>query len=265
MAEIQPMEQFLIHRVVELPPLTIRGLGAIDLSITNSVLFMMVAATLICLFFFAATKRELVPGRMQAVAEMLYGMVDNVLTGGIIGDRGRPFLPVVFTLFTLIAILNLLGLTPGGFTVTSQLAVTATLALMTFAIVLAVGFSRNGLGFFKLFWPSGMHPAMSAFLMVIEMISFLIRPFTLALRLFGNMLGGHVVVYIFATFVIGLGAFGLQGIGLNSLGLIGSGLSFAMVLALTALDLVIAVIQAFVWAALTCVYLNEVVNLDHGH
>jgi F-type H+-transporting ATPase subunit a len=106
---------------------------------------------------------------------------------------------------------------------------------------------------------------MSAFLMVIEMISFLIRPFTLALRLFGNMLGGHVVVYIFATFVIGLGAFGLQGIGLNNLGLLGSGLSFMMVLALTALDFVIAIIQAFVWAALTCVYLNEVVNLDHGH
>lgn len=265
MAAIEPMEQFLVRRFVDFPPIPVPGLGMIDLSITNSVLFMMIAATLICVFFFAATKRELVPGRLQAVAEMLYGMVDNVLTGGIIGDRGRPFLPLVFTLFLLIAFLNLLGLAPGGFTVTSQLAVTATLAVMTFLIVLAVGFARNGLGFFKLFWPSGMHPAMSAFLMVIEMISFLIRPFTLALRLFGNMLGGHVVVYIFATFVIGLGAFGLQGIGLNNLGLIGSGMSFMMVLALTALDFVIAIIQAFVWAALTCVYLNEVVNLDHGH
>ena len=110
-----------------------------------------------------------------------------------------------------------------------------------------------------------MHPAMSAFLMVIEMISFLIRPFTLALRLFGNMLGGHVVTYIFGSFVVGLGLFGLNGFGLNTLGLLGSGLSFGMVLALTALDFVIAVIQAFVFAALTCVYLNEVVNLDHGH
>ena len=106
---------------------------------------------------------------------------------------------------------------------------------------------------------------MSAFLLPIELISFLIRPFTLALRLFGNMLGGHVVVYIFASFIIGLGAWGMHGLGLNNLGLVGSGLSFLMVVALTALDFVIAVIQAFVWAALTCVYLNEVVNLDHGH
>ena len=265
MADITPMEQFEIHKVVDLPPIPVPGLGAIDLSITNSVLFMLIAAGLLCLFFVMAAKRELVPGRMQAVAEMVHGMVDNVLTGGIIGDRGRPFLPIVFTLFMLIAVLNLLGLSPGGFTVTSQLAITATLAVMTFLIVLVVGFARNGLGFFKLFWPSGMHPAMSAFLMIIELISFLIRPFTLALRLFGNMLGGHVVVYIFGAFVVMLGTFGLNGFGLNNLGLLGSGLSFAMVLALTALDLVIAVIQAFVWAALTCVYLNEVVNLDHGH
>ncbi len=174
-------------------------------------------------------------------------------------------MPFVFTLFLLIAVLNLIGLAPGGFTVTSQLAVTGTLAVMTFVTVLVVGFARNGLGFFKLFWPSGMHPAMSAFLLPIELISFLIRPFTLALRLFGNMLGGHVVVYIFASFVIGLGAWGLHGLGLNNLGLVGSGLAFVMVVALTALDFVIAVIQAFVWSALTCVYLNEVVNLDHGH
>ncbi len=264
MAAIEPMEQFLVHKVVPIE-LPIPGLGMVDVSITNSVFFMLIAATLICLFFFTAAKQALVPGRMQALAEMMYGMVDGVLTGGIIGDRGRPFLPFVFTLFLLIAVLNLIGLAPGGFTVTSQLAVTGTLAVMTFVTVLVVGFARNGLGFFKLFWPSGMHPAMSAFLLPIELISFLIRPFTLALRLFGNMLGGHVVVYIFASFVIGLGAWGLHGLGLNNLGLVGSGLAFVMVVALTALDFVIAVIQAFVWSALTCVYLNEVVNLDHGH
>jgi len=264
MAAIEPMEQFLVHKVVPIE-LPVPGLGRVDVSITNSVIFMMIAASLICLFFFTAAKRALVPGRGQALAEMMYGMVDGVLTGGIIGDRGRPFLPFVFTLFLMIATLNLIGLAPGGFTVTSQLAVTGTLAVMTFLTVLVVGFARNGLGFFKLFWPSGMHPAMSAFLLPIELISFLIRPFTLALRLFGNMLGGHVVVYIFASFVIGLGVWGLHGVGLNNLGLVGSGLAFLMVVALTALDFVIAVIQAFVWAALTCVYLNEVVNLDHGH
>jgi len=265
MAAIEPMEQFMIQKVVNFPTFAIPGVGVVDMSISNSVLFMILSAALISGFFLLSARRELVPGRLQSLAEMLYGMVDNVLTGGIIGDRGRPFLPFVFTLFLLIAMMNLLGLMPGGFTVTSQLAVTATLAVMTFLTVLAVGFARNGLGFFKLFWPTGMHPAMSAFLMVIEMISFLIRPFTLALRLFGNMLGGHVVTYIFGSFVVGLGLFGLSGFGLNTLGLLGSGLSFGMVLALTALDFVIAVIQAFVFAALTCVYLNEVVNLDHGH
>ena len=265
MAGIQPMEQFLIHKVMDVPPIAVPGIGLVDLSITNSVLFMLIGSVIISAFFMLSAKRALVPGRAQALAEMLYGMIDEVLTGGIIGDRGRPFLPFIFTLFMLIAILNLIGLAPGGFTVTSQLAVTGTLAVLTFATVLVVGFARNGLGFFKLFWPSGMHWAMAAFLMPIELLSFLIRPFTLALRLFGNMLGGHVVVYIFASFVIGLGAYGLSGFGVNNLGLLGSGLSFAMVVALTALDFVIAIIQAFVWSALACVYLNEVVNLDHGH
>lgn len=265
MAAIQPMEQFLVHRVVQGPQFSVPGIGVVDLSITNSVLFMLLASAVIVTFFLLSARRALVPGRAQALAEMMYGMIDEVLTGGIIGDRGRPFLPFIFTLFSMIAVMNLLGLMPLGFTVTSQLAVTGTLAVVTFGTVLAVGFARNGLGFFKLFWPTGMPLAMSAFLMPIELLSFLIRPFTLALRLFGNMLGGHVVVYIFASFVIGLGAYGLSGLGLNTLGLVGSGMSFAMVVALTALDFVIAIIQAFVWSALACVYLNEVVNLDHGH
>lgn len=265
MAAIEPMEQFLIHKVVPGPQIPVPGIGLVDLSITNSVLFMLLASAAIVAFFLLSAKRALVPGRAQALAEMLYSMIDEVLTGGIIGDRGRPFLPFIFTLFSMIAVMNLLGLMPLGFTATSQLAVTGTLAALTFGTVLVVGFARNGLGFFKLFWPSGMHWAMAAFLMPIELLSFLIRPFTLALRLFGNMLGGHVVVYIFASFVIGLGAYGLSGLGVNTLGLVGSGMSFAMVVALTALDFVIAIIQAFVWSALACVYLNEVVNLDHGH
>ena len=265
MAAIEPMEQFLVKKVVAIEPFQIPGVGAIDLSITNSVLFMIIAAGLISLFFIAAARRQVVPGRMQAGAEMLYGMVDSVLTGGIIGDRGRPFLPFVFTLFLLIAFLNLLGLAPGGFAVTSQLAVTTALAVMTFLTVIVVGFARNGLGFFKLFWPSSMHPIMAAILLPIELISFLVRPMTLAMRLFGNMLGGHVVTYMFASFVIGLGAWGLAGSGLVKLGLLGSGVSFLLIVALMTLELVVAFLQAFVFAALTCVYLNEVVNLDHGH
>ena len=265
MAAIEPMEQFLVKKVVALPPVQVPVLGAVDLSITNSVLFMLIAAGLISLFFLAAARRQVVPGRLQAGAELLYGVVDGTLTGGIIGDRGRPFLPFIFTLFTLIAMLNLLGLAPGGFTVTSQLAVTATLAVISFSTVLVVGFARNGLGFLKLFWMPGVHPIGAVLLGLIELISFSVRPFTLALRLFGNMLGGHVVAYIFGSFVVGLGLFGLEKLGLNSLGVVGAALSFAMIVGLMALDLLIAVIQAFVFAALTCVYLNEVVNLDHGH
>jgi len=265
MAAIEPMEQFLVRKVVPIEPVHIPGVGVLDLSITNSVLFMLIAAGLIALFFLAAARRQVVPGRMQAMAEMLYGMVDGVLTGGIIGDRGRPFLPFVLTLFLLIATLNLISLAPGGFSVTSQLAVTAALAVMTFTTVLVVGFARNGLRFFKLFWPSNMPVVMALFLVPIELISFMVRPLTLAMRLFGNMLGGHVVTFMFASFVISLGVWGIEGSGLVKLGLLGSGVSFLMIVALMLLELVVAFLQAFVFAALTCVYLNEVVNLDHGH
>lgn len=264
MAAIEPMEQFVVRKVVDIPPIPVPGLGKIDISITNSVEFMMIAAALIILFFVVSAKRQLVPGRMQAAAEMMYNLIDGTFTGGIIGDRGRPFLPFIFTLFLFIGLMNYLGLMPGGFTATSQLAVTVILAVMTFTIVLVVGFARNGFGFFKLFWPSGMHWAMAAFLSFIELLSFLIRPATLAMRLFGNMLGGHIVMFVFASFVILLGLFGLHG-GIASLGFVGAGLSFAMVVGLVVLELVVAGLQAFVFAALTCVYLNEVVNLDHGH
>ena len=265
MAAIDPMEQFLVHRIAPLTPIPVPGLGVIDLSITNSVLFMLISAGLISLFFLVATKRAVVPGRMQAAAEMLYGMVDNTMTGGIIGDEGRPFLPFIFTLFLLIAFLNVLGLTPGGFSVTSQLAVTTALAIMTFVTVIVVGFVRNGLGFFRLFLPAGMPLAIALLILPIELISFFVRPLTLAMRLFGNMLGGHVVTYMFASFVIGLGIFGIEGAGIAKLGLIGSGVSFAMIVALMALEFIVAFLQAFVFAALACVYLNEVVNLGHGH
>lgn len=265
MAAIEPMKQFLVRKVVAIEPVYIPGLGSLDLSITNSVLFMLIAAGLISLFFLTASRRQIVPGRMQATAEMLYGLVDGVMTGGIIGDRGRPFLPFILTLFLFIAMMNLIGLAPAGFTVTAQLAVTTALAIMTFLTVIVVGFWRNGIGFFKLFWPSGVNPFMAAFMAFFEVISFMVRPLTLAMRLFGNLLGGHVVTYMFASFVVGLGLWGLAGSGIVKLGLAGSVVSFAMIVALTLLDFVVAFLQAFVFAALACVYLNEVVNLDHGH
>src|SRR5579864_669051 len=172
MPAIQPMEQFLVHKVVAWPPVNLPGIGPIDMSITNSVLVMLIAAGLMICLFLIAAKRELVPGRLQAAAEMLYNLVDGTMTGGIIGDRSRPFLPFVFTLFMFILTLNILGLAPGGFSVTSQLAITATLAGITISLVLVVGFARNGLGFFKLFLPAGMPLPMAILIAPVEFISF---------------------------------------------------------------------------------------------
>jgi F-type H+-transporting ATPase subunit a len=263
MAAIEPMSQFLVHKVVPLPPVEVGGVS-LDLSITNSVLFLLVAAGAVALFFLSAARGQLVPGRLQSAAESLYDLVDGGLTGGIIGDKGRPFLPYVMTLFSLIAVINMIGLIPTSFTPTSQLAVTATLAVMTFLIVVIVGVIRNGFGVYKLFVPPGLHWSMAIFLFPIELLSFLVRPVTLALRLFGNMMAGHVMVYLFATFVAALGAFALQG-GMASLGFLGSGVSMTMLVAIMGLEIVVALIQAFVFSALTCVYINEVVNLGHGH
>ena len=256
MATIDPMHQFQIQRVLELP--TVAG---VDLSITNSVLAMMIAAVAICGFFALATaKGAVVPGRLQSVGESLYLMVDD-LADSIIGHDGKKFFPFVFTLFAFIMAMNLLGLFVVIFTPTSQIAVTATLAALTMAIVLIVGFARNGLRFFKLFVPSGVPVLLLPFMIPIEVISFLVRPLTLTLRLFGNMIGGHVVLNIFGSFVVSLGLMGLAG-GIATLGFGGAGLALGSVVALVALEFIVAFLQAFVFAALTCVYLNDVVNLD---
>ncbi len=181
---------------MELAELRAPGIGVVDLSITNSVLH-------------ADRRRADLPllRRRHAPGAGPWAHAGGrrndlrrshgTLTGAIIGDRSRPYLPLVFTLFLLIAVLNLIGLAPGELTVTSQLAVTATLAILTFSIVIIVGFARNGLGFFKLFAPSGMPWPMLFLMIPIELISFSVRPLTLAMRLFGNMLGGHVVTYMF--------------------------------------------------------------------
>ena len=255
------MHQFQITKVVELPPVNVPGLGLLDLSITNSVVAMALAATLIIAFFAIAARGAVVPGRLQTVGEMLYGLVDG-LTSSMIGHEGKKFFPFVFTLFAFILVMNMQGMFL-VFTATSQLAVTATLALLTILTVVIVGFARNGLGFFKLFCPSGVPVGILPFLVVIELISFLVRPITLALRLFGNMIGGHVVLKIFAGFVISLAGLAASG-GLGFLGIPGAAVAFGSVVALTALEFVVSFLQAFVFAALTCVYLNDVVNL-HSH
>jgi F-type H+-transporting ATPase subunit a len=254
---IDPMHQFQVKTLWSLP--TVFG---VDMSITNVTLSMLIAAGLvIALFAAVSAKPAVVPGRLQSMGEMLFDLVDG-LSSSMIGDEGVKFFPFVFTLFSFILAMNMLGLFIFFHTATSQLAITATLALLTIATVIIVGFARNGFGFFKLFVPSGVPVFILPFLVVIEVISFLVRPVTLALRLFGNMIGGHVVLKIFAGFVIALGGMAAAG-GLGWLGVPGAAVALGSVVALTALEFIVAFLQAFVFAALTCVYLNDVVNLHH--
>ncbi|KQV55256.1 MULTISPECIES: F0F1 ATP synthase subunit A [unclassified Caulobacter] len=248
-----PMHQFQIQKIVELPTVTVFGMP-IDLSITNSVAAMLLAATLLTVFYsFASAKRAVVPGRLQAVGELLYNLVDG-LADSIMGHEGKKFMPFVFTLFAFVLFMNLQGMFL-VFTATSQLAVTLTLGFLVILTVVAVGVIKNGFKFFKLFAPSGVPWPLYFLLVPIEILSFVIRPVTLALRLFGNMLGGHVVLKIFAGFVIALGGMGL-------IGFPGAVLAMGSVVALTALEFMVAFLQAFVFAVLTCVYLNDVVHLD---
>jgi len=269
---IQPMEQFLIHKIVELPTVHIGGL-AIDPSITNSVLSMIVGAIILIAFFALTARREIVPNRGQALAESLYNIVDRVLVGPIIGHGGKPYVPYILALFLIILVLNLMSVVFAifnlagmdfAFAVTSQLAITGTLAVLTFFSVFILGFIKHGPKFLSLFWVPGMGIFGGAAMVVIEMISYFVRPVTLALRLFGNMLGGHVVMSLFGSFVVALGILALSG-GVATLAFVPSALSFTLIVGLTGLELVVAILQAFVFAALATVYLNEVVNFGHGH
>jgi F-type H+-transporting ATPase subunit a len=258
-----PMHQFEVQKIVDLPDFSIPGVGVIDMSITNSTVAMMLAAGVVVLLFALATaKAAVVPGRLQLVGEGAFSYIDN-LTTGIIGHEGRTFFPFIFTLFLFILAMNLLGLFL-VFTATSQLAVTATLAVVTMLLVLVIGIARNGHNMYKLFVPSGVPWYMLILVTPIEIISFALRPVTLALRLFGNMLGGHVALKVFAGFVVSLGALAAGG-GLGLLGIPGALVSLGGVVALTALEFLVAFLQAFVFAVLACVYLNDVVNLGHHH
>lgn len=248
---IDPIHQFALHKVIALPKL----FGA-DLSISNSTLFMILSALALIAFFWAAGRQNaLVPNRLQSLGELategLRGLVRSM-----IGDAGARFFPFVFTLFTFILAMNFVGLVPGAFTATSQLAVTATLAIVSFLTVVVVAFRTNGLRFFTKFYPKGVIWPLALVVMVIELVSFLMRPLTLALRLFGNMLGGHIVLKVFASFVaLLLGAGG----AVSALAVA----PFLGAVALTALEVLVAGLQAFVFAVLTCVYLNDVLHIDH--
>jgi F-type H+-transporting ATPase subunit a len=232
----------------------------IDPSITNSTVSMLIAAGILIGFLGLVTAApKVVPGRLQNVGEMMFGFIDDLATQ-IIGHDGRKYFPYIFTIFLFVLAMNFLGLFL-LFTATSQLAVTATLGIMTILLVLIVGFAKNGLKFFKLFFPAGIPWPMYILITPIEFVSFLLRPITLALRLFGNMLGGHVAMKVFAGFVVSLGGLAAGG-GLGYLGIPGAALSLGGVVALTSLEFLVAFLQAFVFAVLTCVYLNDAVHAD---
>jgi F-type H+-transporting ATPase subunit a len=272
MPAIEPMHQFMIHKIWDGPVFTVGGL-AFDMSVTNSVASMIAGGIILVLFFALTARGQVVPNRGQAMAEGLYNIVDRTLVSPIIGPHGRPYIPYLFTLFTVILVLNLMGvlLLPSAligqtwsFTVTSQLAVTATLAVLTFFSIFFLGFIKHGPKFLGLFFPSGMGVIGACMMAPIEMISYFVRPVTLAMRLFGNMLGGHVVMSLFGSFVVALALMAAAG-GVALLAAVPSVLSFGMIVALSGLEVVVAVLQAFVFVALATVYLNEVVNFGHGH
>ncbi|WP_338468074.1 F0F1 ATP synthase subunit A [Novosphingobium sp. ZN18A2] len=245
-----PMEQF---DVVTLHPLKA---GTYDLSFTNSALWMLIALAAISIFLFIGTsKPQLVPGRWQAAVEYLYDFVRKMLDENV-GPEGRRFAPLVFSIFIFVLVCNLLGLLPwvGAFTPTSHVTVTFGLALIVFITVCIVGIMRHGFGFLKLFWPHGANPLLGAFVFVIEVLSFCMRPFTLAIRLFANMTAGHVLLKVFGTFVVTLGSFGALP---YVFGIVPLGVNVV----LTALELLIAVVQAYVFALLASLYLNDAINL----
>jgi len=255
-----PMEQFEIVPIVPL------SFGSFDISFTNSSLWMLIGSAAIILFFFVATRRAgLIPDRLQAMAEVLYEFVSD-LVRDTIGAEGRKFFPYVFTLFTFILVMNLFGLIPTfpglphaahTFTPTSHLIVTLALAMVTISIVLIYGFMKNGLKFFKLFAPSGLPIYMYILIVPIEVISFLSRPISLAVRLFANMFAGHIILKLFAGFVVSL------------LGAGGAVMAFGIApflgaIAVTALEFLVAALQAYVFAVLTCIYLSDAAHAaDH--
>jgi F-type H+-transporting ATPase subunit a len=255
-----PVEQFDIAPIVPI------AIGGLDFSFTNSSLWMLIGTAAIALFFAAATgKRTLIPGRVQAAAEIFHDFVAD-LVRDTIGPDGRKFFPYVFTLFTFILVANFIGLIPSApgaphalhaFTTTSHIIVTFALAMATITLVIVYGFWKNGLGFLKLFAPSGLPWWLYPLLVPIEIISFLSRPTSLSIRLFANMFAGHIILKLFAGFVGSmLAAGGLVAV----LGIF----PFAGVIAVTALELLVAALQAYVFAILTCIYLSDAAHAaDH--
>lgn len=244
-----PLEQFVIHPIVPLE------VGGVDISFTQSALWMMLAVlSATALMTLAMRKGEMVPGRWQNLSEMFYDFLSNVVNDTLGPDEGRKYFPFVFSLFMLILMGNLLGLVPYSFTFTSHIIVTLVLAVAVFLLATMVGIVKHGLHFFSLFLPRGVPLIMAPLIIVIEIISYLSRPISLSVRLCANMTAGHTMLKIFAGFTASLLAIGVGGALAGIVPLL-------LNIALIGLELMIAFIQAYVFAILTCIYLKDAIEL----
>jgi F-type H+-transporting ATPase subunit a len=245
-----PIHQFQISKWVPV------DLGGLDLSFTNSSAFMVATVVTAGAFLFLSTStRGLIPSRAQSVSEMAYEFVAAMLRDAA-GNQGMKFFPFVFSLFMFILVANLFGMFPYFFTVNSHLVVTFALAMLVILTVIGYGFYKNGLGFLNLFVPHGVPGILVPLVVMIEVISFLSRPISLSVRLFANMLAGHITLKVFAGFIVSMSAAGAVGVA-------GAILPLFMTVAITALEFLVAFLQAYVFAVLTCMYLNDAIHPGH--
>jgi F-type H+-transporting ATPase subunit a len=245
-----PIHQFHLNKIVPLE------VGGVDLSFTNSALFMVLTVAGAAAFLLLSTQpRAVVPGRWQSAAELTYEFVAKTLRDSA-GNEGMRFFPFVFSLFMFILVANLWGMFPYFFTVTSHIIVTAALALSVIFLVIGYGLWKHKLRFFRLFVPSGLPMVLVPFVTFIEVLSFISRPISLSIRLFANVLAGHITLKVFAGFVVALGSAGF-------LGVLGAIVPLAATVALTALEFLVAVLQAYVFAILTSLYLNDALHPGH--
>ena len=240
-----PMHQFNVYRIG--PEISF---GNVDISFTNASLFMMISALAIISVFFAGTKRKaIVPTKIQLLTELSYTLISKMISDTA-GSKAKPYFPFVFSLFMFVLFCNMLGMLPYSFTVTSHIIVTFALAAIIFIGVTIIGFVNHGVGYIKLFIPSGVPLFLLPLIVIIEIISYLSSHVSLSVRLFANMMAGHTMLKVFGGFVI-------------SLGIIGGWLPLSFTVALTGLEILIAFLQAYVFAILTCIYLNDALNLNH--
>ena len=240
-----PMHQFNVYRIG--PEIKI---DQIDISFTNASLFMIFSCISILLIFnLGSSKRNVIPNKIQLLTELSYTFISKMISDTT-GSKGKPYFGFVFSLFMFVLFCNMLGMLPYAFTVTSHIIVTFVLAAFIFIGVTVIGFTKHGFGYLKLFIPSGVPIVLLPLIVVIEIISYLSRPISLSVRLFANMMAGHTMMKVFGGFVI-------------SLGIVGGWLPLSFSVALTGLEILVAFLQAYVFAILTCIYLNDALNLHH--